>query len=59
MNNFPYVNNTGYNLKDYHNILMEVYRTRKLPEDFEDIFKITFIYGLNDDGSYRMIVEMA
>ena len=37
----------------------EAYRTKKLPDELEDIFTLTFLENYNPDGSDRMIVDFA
>jgi hypothetical protein len=58
-NNIHYVNNTAADISAFFSVFTEAYKSGTLNEDFADLFIIEFFYGLNEDGSARMVISAA
>jgi len=57
--NIQYVNNTCADLDQFFPVFENAYKTGKLHEDFQDLFKITILVGFNADGTNRMVIDAA
>jgi hypothetical protein len=55
--NIHYVNNTPSDISLLFPFFKDAYNTEVLHEDVADLFTISFVNGLNEDGSKRMIIE--
>lgn len=58
-NNIHYVNNSGSDIRLIFPFFVESYKNKKLHEELIGLFVIEFVYGLNQDGSPRMIINAA
>ena len=56
---YKIVNNSGCDIQPFDSVFLAAYESRFLPEELSDLFTIHFVSGINDDGTDRMIVEMA
>lgn len=54
------VNNSNVNLSDFEVAIVKSLReTGSLPEELADLFVVTRLDGLNEDGSPRWIIDAA
>jgi hypothetical protein len=56
---YKIVNNSRCDISPFDRVFLAAYDSRCLPEELSDLFTIRFLSGINEDGTDRMIVEMA
>lgn len=57
--NITFVDNTGVDSRMFYPVFSEAYKTRVLPEEYQDLFRIEFLREYNEDGSDRMLIFVA
>lgn len=55
--NIKVVNQTRRDIRDFDRLFDECYRTRVLPEALAGSFRVSFLDGINPDGTTRMVVH--